>query len=162
MRSLLTSRLVCILVALVVLAAAMEVLNIDSAVHDLLLEVGAIEADAKTLEGAICSQVSPSRGTDLRHLRITLPPFSSPLDSPIDGSPLDLLLPDANEPISVTVQSLTGRRVRRLASGARPSQLDPLEWNGCDEWGAPVEAGLYLIVVDSPGSRPIKTTISVT
>jgi hypothetical protein len=47
--------------------------------------------------------------------------------------------------LAVTVHELTGRLVRRLHGGALPAGETTLLWNGRDENGRPVSAGVYWI-----------------
>jgi flagellar basal-body rod modification protein FlgD len=49
------------------------------------------------------------------------------------------------------VFDLSGRIVRTLANGARPAGEGTLTWNGTDDAGRRVAAGIYVVRLDAPG-----------
>ena len=55
--------------------------------------------------------------------------------------------------VAATVFDLSGRRVRRLTEGYLPAGPRTLVWNGCDESGRAVGAGLYFLALDVDGQR---------
>ncbi|MEZ5066574.1 MAG: FlgD immunoglobulin-like domain containing protein [bacterium] len=59
----------------------------------------------------------------------------------------------ARADVTVDVFDAAGRRVRTLARGARDAGRHELVWNGRDDTGQPVAAGVYLIRVDANGDR---------
>jgi len=46
-----------------------------------------------------------------------------------------------------------GRRVRSLASGARPAGRLELQWDGLDDGARPVAAGFYFLALQADGRR---------
>jgi hypothetical protein len=50
------------------------------------------------------------------------------------------------------IYAIDGRRIAQLATGVGPSQLQTAEWDGRDERGASVRAGVYFVTLQS-GSR---------
>ena len=59
---------------------------------------------------------------------------------------------------TVEVFDVRGRRVRRLHGDAGPSgERGRLDWDGTDDHGSPVEAGIYWVRIRSGGaSRSVK------
>ena len=55
--------------------------------------------------------------------------------------------------IRADVYDLSGRRVRELASGTIAAGTHALQWDGTDDGGMPVSAGLYFLRVGSEGVR---------
>jgi hypothetical protein len=60
------------------------------------------------------------------------------------GTALRFGLPRASA-VRLEVFDLQGRRVTRLVDGARPAGWHDVRWDGTNERGAPVSAGLYLV-----------------
>ncbi|HNW59225.1 MAG TPA: FlgD immunoglobulin-like domain containing protein [bacterium] len=60
------------------------------------------------------------------------------------GTHLLLRLPVSSE-VDAWVYNLLGQRVCRLAAGSLPSGANELNWDGRDEHGSPVPAGIYLL-----------------
>jgi flagellar hook assembly protein FlgD len=56
---------------------------------------------------------------------------------------LHFVLPAAGA-VELTVFDVSGRRVRTLIAGPRPAGAGEISWDGRDETGHPVRAGLYL------------------
>jgi hypothetical protein len=52
-------------------------------------------------------------------------------------------------PLRVSVYDLAGRRVRDLVSEVQPAGRQSLLWDGCDDRGRTVAAGVYLVRVES-------------
>jgi hypothetical protein len=55
--------------------------------------------------------------------------------------------------VALDVFDPQGRRVRRLASGAFPAGLHQAAWDGRDDHGAPLGAGLYFYRLSTPEGR---------
>ncbi len=53
----------------------------------------------------------------------------------------------------VAVYDLVGRRIRTLVDGAMSAGQQTMVWDGCDDDGRPVAAGLYLVRFDTPGAK---------
>ena len=68
-------------------------------------------------------------------------------------------LPSAGS-VRITVHDLAGRRIRKLLDGRRESGRHAARWDGRDDAGAPVAAGVYLVRVTGPGgSDHLKMTL---
>ena len=63
---------------------------------------------------------------------------------------LQLVLPAAG-PADVSIFDVRGRRVRRLAAGSLPAGVHPLRWDGADESGVRVAAGVYFVRATTAG-----------
>jgi len=59
-------------------------------------------------------------------------------------------LPQAG-PVRLSVFNAAGRLVRRLESGVRPAGSHVAVWDGYDDRGAPLPAGIYFAALDTPG-----------
>ena len=59
------------------------------------------------------------------------------------------------------VCDLLGRQVRSLGAGVLPAKVWTLTWDGLDERGRVVPAGLYLLVLDTPGQRFVRRVLTV-
>ena len=68
--------------------------------------------------------------------------------------PLDLTTDAAG--VSLTVYDVLGRRVRQVWQGALPAGTHRFTWNGRDEVGRDVAAGVYLYRVEADGRVEIK------
>jgi hypothetical protein len=56
-------------------------------------------------------------------------------------------------PARVTVSDARGRRVRLLLDGEATPGTRELSWDGRDDWGQTVPAGLYFVQAEAGGSR---------
>jgi len=65
---------------------------------------------------------------------------------------LDFAVPRAAA-VEVSVLSVDGRLVRRLASGSHVPGRHRLAWDGRDESGSPVGSGIYFVRLNTPGYR---------
>ena len=54
--------------------------------------------------------------------------------------------------VSVMVYDLGGRLVRRLVEGDLPASKQTLQWDGTDDGGRSLPAGLYLVRMEAPGA----------
>jgi len=52
-------------------------------------------------------------------------------------------------PVEVAIYDATGRRVRSLAAGTMPAGIQSVSWDGRDESGSPVAAGMYIVRLSS-------------
>jgi hypothetical protein len=59
--------------------------------------------------------------------------------------------PTTGGPQSVDIYDAGGRLVRVLAVGREPSAASPVSWDGTDDSGAPLPAGVYLLRLRSNG-----------
>jgi hypothetical protein len=64
-------------------------------------------------------------------------------------------------PAQLTIFSLDGRRVRELERGVRPAGVHDAEWNGRDDAGRGVPAGLYLARLDGPDGRFVRRVVLI-
>jgi hypothetical protein len=60
---------------------------------------------------------------------------------------------DRESPVTLKVVDVSGRVVRTLVSGSVPAGPHSVEWDGTDENGNDVAAGLYLYRLEAPGQR---------
>ncbi|MFA6110331.1 MAG: FG-GAP-like repeat-containing protein [Candidatus Latescibacterota bacterium] len=60
------------------------------------------------------------------------------------GTRIPLTLPAGGEWVSLAVHDLLGQQVRQLVQGWRAEGPHLLTWDGCDDDGCPVAAGVYL------------------
>jgi hypothetical protein len=68
------------------------------------------------------------------------------------GTEIAFRVPEAAK-VVIAAYDLTGRRVRRLAERTYPAGEYRLQWDGGDETGRPLPAGVYFIRMDVEGSR---------
>jgi hypothetical protein len=55
--------------------------------------------------------------------------------------------------VQVAVYDLVGRRVRTLVNGTLVAGTQTLAWDGRDDGGRAVAAGLYMVRFDTPGAQ---------
>jgi flagellar hook assembly protein FlgD len=55
--------------------------------------------------------------------------------------------------VTLKVVDISGRVVRTVASGSMPAGPHSAEWDGTDENGNAVPAGIYLYRLEAPGQR---------
>jgi len=73
--------------------------------------------------------------------------------NPFQGSTtIDFSLAKAG-PVTVSVYAVNGRQLRVLASGARAPGVYRLEWDGRDDLGRIMPAGLYFVQMSANGAR---------
>jgi hypothetical protein len=60
---------------------------------------------------------------------------------------------DRESPVTLKVVDISGRVVRTVASGSMPAGPHSAEWDGTDENGNAVPAGIYLYRLEAPGQR---------
>lgn len=86
------------------------------------------------------------------HLGANYPnPFWSDAASRLAGAPgtaINFSLPQASE-VRLNVYDLTGKLVRTLVSGAMTAGAFSARWNGRDNFGQPVAAGMYLYKLEA-------------
>ena len=61
--------------------------------------------------------------------------------------------------VRMAVYDLGGRRVRTLVNGTQPAGEQTIAWDGRDEGGRVVAAGLYLVRFDAPGAKQSRRLI---
>jgi hypothetical protein len=78
--------------------------------------------------------------------------FAPPRPNPLRGGGTEFQfgLPKSAR-VSLAVYDATGRRVARLIDGERPAGRETIRWNGRDDAGATVPAGLYFVRFATPG-----------
>jgi hypothetical protein len=74
------------------------------------------------------------------------------------GTRLDLRI-DRPRALLATVYDTRGRRVRTIADRSFSAGPATLEWNGRDDHGRAVSAGVYFLSVESEGQRWIKKAV---
>lgn len=100
--------------------------------------VGSADEDASTDEG-------------FRALRVDPNPFRS--ETRIDFTP------PGTGPVRIAIVETTGRLVRELHSGSAPDGNLRLVWDGRNDAGVPVAAGVYLVRADSPTGSIARSVI---
>ncbi|MDZ7370428.1 MAG: CotH kinase family protein [candidate division KSB1 bacterium] len=56
---------------------------------------------------------------------------------------------DSEEEISLTLSDAAGRRIKNLAQGRMPAGEHVVQWDGCDDTGAAMPSGVYIILLRS-------------
>ena len=98
-------------------------------------------------EGSGCRVVRTALGetaaTPAAPLQLTVlaPPSPNPFNP---RTAIRFSLPRATH-VTVAVYDPRGSRVRTLVDGAMPAGEQSVEWDGCDERGVAVAAGVYLV-----------------
>jgi len=77
--------------------------------------------------------------------------LSAPRPNPSRGTSGLWLTLSATTGVNVEVLDITGRHVATLASGMLPAGVHDLTWNGTNDRGGRVAAGIYLVRVQGPG-----------
>jgi glucose/arabinose dehydrogenase len=88
--------------------------------------------------------VAPS-GAERKALRVSPNPFQ-------DASELSFSLPAAS-PVRITVFDAAGRERRVVYTGTVAGGTTRMSWDGADETGRPVAAGVYLVRLEHPGGQ---------
>jgi len=87
--------------------------------------------------------------------------WRAPWPNPATGTVhLSLALPTAGD-VAVEVLDLAGRKVRTLHRGVVPPGLLALRWDGTDERGASMPAGLYLVRAAGFGTQAVTRIVRV-
>ena len=85
--------------------------------------------------------------------------WSRPSPNPSHGSVVFAIrLPSAG-PVRLEIFAVDGRRVRTLMGGWHPVGALDVTWDGADDAGHPVAAGLYFARLDAGGSRLRQTVV---
>lgn len=71
--------------------------------------------------------------------------------NPLEGSTTVAFRLEGDSPVRIEVLDLRGRRVAVLSSEFLPAGMHERRWNGRDDHGRPVAAGVYLLRVVTPG-----------
>jgi len=66
---------------------------------------------------------------------------------------------DAEMPVSIKIMSVNGTVVRNILSDTRPEGLYDAIWDGCNQGGAELPAGIYLCVLTTPAKTIIRKII---
>lgn len=69
-----------------------------------------------------------------------------------DASEIHFAIP-RESPVTLRVYDVAGRLVKTLADGMMPAGSHTAKWDGTDQGGARVAAGVYLYRLESPGER---------
>lgn len=106
-----------------------------------------VDAHLQIVEDTSVDVPSPSHGgiDQIRIERVAPNPFAS------DTAIRYALASDAR--VRLSIVDPAGRRVRRLQDGMRPSGVHDFAWDGCDDGGTPVAAGVYFVEIASAGHR---------
>jgi hypothetical protein len=78
--------------------------------------------------------------------------YPDPLDPTAASTTITFNLPEQS-PVSLTICNILGDVVKTLVNGSMPSGTHWISWNGKDEDGTIVPAGLYLVSLKSDESR---------
>jgi flagellar hook assembly protein FlgD len=68
---------------------------------------------------------------------------------------------DAAGPVRLTIHDVAGRRVRKLVDGARTAGRHDVRWDGRDDAGQTVAAGVYLARVVAAGGLDYRKLVLV-
>lgn len=93
--------------------------------------------------------VPPSRNEEMFSLSPST--FSPNGDRRDDYLSIAISLPAGSYQLAVTVYDMTGKAVRRLASGAPAGPVMQLWWDGRDDSGQPLPAGSYQVMMNAAG-----------
>lgn len=85
--------------------------------------------------------------------------LGSPRPNPTRGSAALAFALPAPGHAALDIFDLNGRRVRRLASGWFPAGEHECAWNGRDESGRALEAGVYFACLESNGARAVRRIV---
>lgn len=123
--------------------------------------VAAVSVWPMALSAAAANQVyvADSSGYDLPVIGVAPAPTSLQLSvrpNPFRRSTSIALSLERRGEVDVTVYSVDGRRVRRLASGPRSAGAHVFTWDGSDGGGRRVQAGVYFVRVEAPGLREVR------
>ena len=55
--------------------------------------------------------------------------------------------------VNLAVYSVDGRRVKQLVSGTHEVGQFQVNWNGADDHGVPMKAGMYFVRFEAGGNR---------
>jgi hypothetical protein len=87
--------------------------------------------------------------------------FALPSPNPFTVSTvIELALPVAGK-VEVEVFGIAGERVRTLADGERPAGIARLSWDGRDDGGSAMPAGIYFARVRVPGHQAVRRIVKV-
>ncbi|NTU54488.1 MAG: hypothetical protein HGA97_12510 [Chlorobiaceae bacterium] len=93
--------------------------------------------------------VPPTRSEEVFNLSPN--PFSPDGDGRNDYLSVSISLPAGSYQIAASVYDTTGKAVRRLAAGLPSGAVTRLVWNGHDDSGRPVPAGVYRVTMSAAG-----------
>jgi hypothetical protein len=109
------------------------------------LGIGSVDArDAQNRPLAMGGVGVPGATPGHTALRMAFP-------NPFDRSTTVLLSLSQTGPASVRVFDVAGRTVRTLLRGVQPAGERVLAWDGRDDAGSPLSAGVYLLRLDAGG-----------
>lgn len=104
------------------------------------------DAGGRQLSASVVTSIEPElRETGLTDLQL--------YPNPSDGDVSIAFTLNAPTQVTVDIVDATGRRVRRLAAGYRSADRHQLAWDGQNDSGIRVGAGVYFVVVDAADGR---------
>ena len=108
-------------------------------------------ADAASQSGVTEAEDSPSPATF--KLRQNAPnPFSPSTTIYFD-------IPDGGGDVTLQIYDVSGRLVRTLIDGYKPSGAGAVSWNGRNDQGQPVASGIYFYRMTAPGFSEMKKMV---
>jgi flagellar hook assembly protein FlgD len=66
---------------------------------------------------------------------------------------------DSPGQVKITVFNIAGQKVKRILDQNLPAGLSQVTWDGTNDAGTTVGSGLYLVVIQAPGSKMVRKVI---
>jgi flagellar hook assembly protein FlgD len=108
-------------------------------------------ADAASQSGVTEAEDSPSPATF--KLRQNAPnPFNPSTTIYFD-------IPDGGGDVTLQIYDVSGRLVRTLIDGYKPSGAGAVSWNGRNDQGQPMASGIYFYRMTAPGFSEMKKMV---
>ena len=63
--------------------------------------------------------------------------------------------------VSIEIFNIRGQLVRGLVSGVWDQGFHSVEWNGLDDFGRPVESGVYLFILTADNVREVRRMVLI-
>ena len=63
--------------------------------------------------------------------------------------------------VKIAIYDMIGRKVSTLVNSYEQPGLKSIQWNGTDDFGRPVSAGLYLYEIKAGGFRNVKKMVII-
>lgn len=109
------------------------------------------DADANAAITEVLEFFGEFGGTDAPETVLSLPlALGQGRPNPFRGeTEISFTVPHGSGPVSLAIYDLAGRRVREMVSGPVPAGWHSVRWNGLNDDGRPVAAGVYFTRLES-------------